>query len=176
MLHVRRQMLVVRLGHAVEAEPPQELVGRHGAGPQDLGEPPVPQAPRELHLEQPVLGMGEAEREGGIGFARGPDGGDAHGVAPDLDGRPRSLQRDRAAEPRQGELQGGPKPGEQQQQYAGDPDQQPASLPAKALAPHGKGPASIGRRAAACSGIADPPVAPRRPGARGTSFMTGYRR
>ena len=54
------------LGGAIEPEHAHLRVDRHRVRPEDLGQPSGAVAPLQLHLEQPVLGMGETEAEGGV--------------------------------------------------------------------------------------------------------------
>ena len=54
------------LGGAVEPEHAHLLVDRHCRRTEDLGEPAGAVAPHQLHLKEPVLGMGKAEAEGRV--------------------------------------------------------------------------------------------------------------
>ena len=51
----------------------------------NLRQPAGGGAAHQLHLEQPVARMDEAERRGGIGRVGGADARDAVGVEPDID-------------------------------------------------------------------------------------------
>jgi len=81
--HRRRQCRNFRLDGAIKPEHPHLAVGRQRLPPKNLGEPAGPIAPLQLHLEQPVLGMGKAEPERGILIARSGDQRHAIGIAGD---------------------------------------------------------------------------------------------
>ena len=68
----RLEVSEARFGQAIQAERAHEPVARQRRRAKDLREPPRAQPPAELHLEEPVLGMGEAEAEGRIQETRRP--------------------------------------------------------------------------------------------------------
>ena len=74
-----------RLGVAPQPEAAGKVVGRIGAFPEHLGQAPLRCAAQHHHLEQPVLRMGESQREEGVVVGRGQDMGDVLGRADDLD-------------------------------------------------------------------------------------------
>ena len=78
----------------------------------DLGQPARGGAAHQVHLEQPVARMHEAERRGGIGGAGGADARDAVGVEADIDrareaGDARLLRARRQGEPQHAGDDGG---------------------------------------------------------------------
>ena len=70
-------------GGAIEAEHAHLRVDRHRRLAENLGEPAGAVAALQLHLEQPVLRMGEAEPEGEVVVVLGGDRRYAVGVAGD---------------------------------------------------------------------------------------------
>ncbi len=142
--HRRRQQPEFRLGQAIEAENAHLPVGRDRRLAEDLGKPAGAVAPHHLHLEQAVLGMREAEPEGGILVVRRGDQWHAVGIARDRDDALQALHRDRPVELRQRraeiEVEAARKQ-QRQQQQAGEnaADGHHAVVPAP-------GPASAGPR------------------------------
>ncbi len=72
-------------GQTVEIEAAHDLVDAHGALAEDLGQAALGRAAHLRHLPQPVLRMGEAEREEDIVIGRAEDMGHVGVVAHDLD-------------------------------------------------------------------------------------------
>src|SRR5262249_19415878 len=107
---------VARVGGIGEAEEAHELVDVERCGADDLGEPPGAEAPRELHLRQPLLRVGEAFGEPGAVGRRREDMRNAVRAADDLDrlgGRTTALGRLAEAGRRERPLrdrQAGPQP------------------------------------------------------------------
>ena len=81
----RGQKRELGLGGAIEAEDAHLPVGRRRLRPEDLGEPSRTITALQLHLEEAVLGMDEAEAEGGILVIAGGDQRHAVGIAVDAD-------------------------------------------------------------------------------------------
>jgi hypothetical protein len=82
-LHLLGKLAELPLGRACQPERAHHLVGIERAGTEPLGEPPGAIAALRVHLEEAILGMDVAEREGGIEVVLGGDGGDADHVARD---------------------------------------------------------------------------------------------
>ncbi len=61
-LRLVRQFIVLAFRRAVDAERSHHFVRRQRPAPNDFGETALADATVEVHLLQPVLGMGEAER------------------------------------------------------------------------------------------------------------------
>ena len=101
------------LGGAVDAERAREAVRPQRGGAEPFRQPPGAVAAHGIHLEQAILRMDEAEREGGIAvISRGDDGdallvaADAHlGDKPGEDEAP-VLDRQRGAQPEKTAEQG----------------------------------------------------------------------
>ena len=68
-----------------EPQGAHELVDAERGRADHLGQAPRGGAPPEVHLPDPVLGMGEAQREGRIELVIGTDGDEAAGIAQHLD-------------------------------------------------------------------------------------------
>ncbi len=90
-LHRRRQERQPGLGRPVQPQHPHLPVDAQRPRPENLSEPPRAVAPLHLHLEQPVLGVGKTEAEGGILVTPGGDQRDPIRIArnPHLAGQPR---------------------------------------------------------------------------------------
>ncbi len=87
MLSLGRQMLIICLCDAIETEPAHEAIGLDRGRADYLRQSSGTQPARQVHLEQAILGMDEAEGECRVQLAAGADGDDPDIVAADVDGR-----------------------------------------------------------------------------------------
>jgi hypothetical protein len=99
---VHRVEQLLRAAH--DAERAQHLVGLDACGANQFGQSPVRDAPREVHLPQPVLRVYVAEREQRICLAGGHDVRDRVRIALDLHGRAEPGDLQCAGMPRQAGL------------------------------------------------------------------------
>ena len=85
----------VGLGYAPHAQGAEEAVGVQRRGSEDLGQAPGPDAAVDLHLPKAVLGVDEAQGEGGVFRGRGINMRNAILVAHYIDRafKPRNLDR-----------------------------------------------------------------------------------
>ena len=90
---LRRQRGERALGIAVEVERAQKHIGGEGALAEQLREPALTGAARQLHLPQPILGVQEAERAEHVLHGLRKDVRHALAVAHDLDGGGEPLDR-----------------------------------------------------------------------------------
>src|SRR6516162_9030809 len=79
----RRQKRDFGLGGAIKAEDAHLPIGYQRLGSEYLGEPSGAVAALQLHLEQPILGMGKAKAKGGVFVVLGDDQRDPVGIALD---------------------------------------------------------------------------------------------
>ena len=82
-----RGRLCLRLGQPVDPQPAHVAVHVEGRRAQYLRQPPGPRAAHQFHLEEPILGMHEAEREKGAVPVTGADARHAVAVTGDRHGR-----------------------------------------------------------------------------------------
>ncbi|MCY1397648.1 hypothetical protein D9M71_126580 [compost metagenome] len=94
---VHVQLACVVVGVRANAQGAEQAVGIDQAGAEDLGEFATGQAPQHFHLEQPVLGVDEAEGAVHVGLIGGLDMRHAAFVIAHRDGRREVLQGQFAA-------------------------------------------------------------------------------
>ncbi len=84
---IGRGRLILRVCLLRQPQQAHQLVGLQRREAEQLGQPAGAEAAHQLHLEQAILGVHEAEREIGIELGLGGDGDDARTVAADGQGR-----------------------------------------------------------------------------------------
>jgi len=129
---LRRQLRILLLGRAIEAEDAHEPVGRQGRGAEPFREASGASPAHQIHLKKTVLRMDEAQGEGSVALSGGADGGNAARIAMDVhlgaqarDREPSVIARQRRAQPEKARGEND----ERQQQKAEEESPHPAGPP-----------------------------------------------
>ena len=92
-LHLGGERLEIALGHPIDTEGAQELVGGQAGLADQLGKPGLADPPLHLKLPEPILRVDVAHGEGAVPGRLGVDVGDGMGVADDLHRRVEARDR-----------------------------------------------------------------------------------